>query len=201
MSLTLLTGGVRSGKSRWAEHLLRERADVTYVATALPPEAPDPEWQRRVAAHRSRRPAEWRTVETLDLLPLLLDEGGPLLVECLGTWLTGIVDDAGAWEDLHLAGEVVRERGAGLVAALSRTRRDVVIVSNEVGLSLVPPTPSGRFFQEQLGRLTEQVADVAHRVALVVAGRLLDLSQAERLPVLAPLPTPQAGAASSPPAR
>ncbi len=181
MAVTLVSGGVRSGKSRHAEALLRDRADVTYVACGRGADPADPEWQARLTAHRLQRPTAWTTVETRDLAPLLGMPGGPLLVECLGTWLTGIVDDAGLWEDLCAASEFVAERTAELVRSLSGSGREVVLVTNEVGLSLVPLTPAGRFFQDELGRLNAAVADHADHVHLVVAGRVLDLSAAPRV--------------------
>ncbi len=109
---------------------------------------------------------------------LVLD---PLLVECLGTWLTGIIDDVGLWEDLSAARELVTARAAELVRSLSGSGREIVIVTNEVGWSLVPLTPVGRFFQDELGRLNAAVADGADHVHLVVAGRVLDLSAAPRV--------------------
>lgn len=174
MSVTLVTGGVRSGKSRYAEALLAGDAHVTYVATGARGTL-DPEWAARVAAHRARRPTSWTTVETLEVAGVLEASGGPVLVDCLGTWLTGVVDRADLWEDLAGARTLVREAGAALADALGRTARHTVVVTNEVGLSLVPDVPSGRFFQDELGRLNAAVAAVAGRVVLMVAGRALQL--------------------------
>ena len=171
----MVTGGVRSGKSRHAEALLADRADVTYVATGQPADADDAEWAQRVARHQNARPCTWTTVETLELTPLLGMPGGPLLVECLGTWLTGLVDRAGLWDDLSAAAVLVQDEGEALVDALVRTSREVVLVTNEVGWSLVPLTPSGRFFTDALGRLNVAVAAVADHAVLVVLGRALSL--------------------------
>ena len=171
MAITVVTGGVRSGKSRHAESLLAGRTDVTYVATGAPGDG-DPE---RVARHQAARPASWTTVETLDLVSLLGMPGGPLLVECLGTWLTGLIDRAGLWEDLTAAGDLVAAQSTALVTALQAPPRDVVLVTNEVGWSLIPLTPSGRFFQDSLGRLNAAVAGVADHVVLVVMGHALTL--------------------------
>ncbi len=175
MSVTVVTGGVRSGKSRHAEALLAERDDVTYIATGQPADADDAEWRERVARHQAARPATWTTVETLDLVPLLGMPGGPLLVECLGTWVTGLVDRADLWDDLPGAAALVEAEGAALAEALTRTSRDVVLVTNEVGWSLVPLTPSGRFFTDALGRVNTAVAGVADHAVLVVLGRALTL--------------------------
>ena len=81
----------------------------------------------------------------------------PVLVDCLGTWLTGVVDEAG-WDDLDAARAIVRDRAAGLVESLCAATVPVVVVTNEVGWSLVPTTASGRFFQDELGRLNALVA-------------------------------------------
>ncbi|NUR81503.1 MAG: bifunctional adenosylcobinamide kinase/adenosylcobinamide-phosphate guanylyltransferase [Dermatophilaceae bacterium] len=178
---TLVTGPVRSGKSRHAEDLLWQSESVTYVATGTVATPDDPEWSRRVADHQSRRPASWRTVETADVAAVVEAAREPVLVDCLGTWLTALVDEAG-WDDLVAAAELVRAAGHRLVESLGVATVPVVVVTNEVGWSLVPTTPSGRFFQDELGRLNARVASVAARVHLVVAGRVLDLSDAPVVP-------------------
>ncbi|GAA4580788.1 bifunctional adenosylcobinamide kinase/adenosylcobinamide-phosphate guanylyltransferase [Planotetraspora phitsanulokensis] len=93
---TLLLGGSRSGKSAEAELRVAADPDVTYVATG-PSVGDDPSWLARVQAHRDRRPAHWRTVETTDLAPLLLNPPGTLLIDGLGTWLAAVFDEYGAW--------------------------------------------------------------------------------------------------------
>ena len=181
--MTLVLGGVRSGKSRYAEELLSHRLDVTYVAAGARRAdlMIDPEWADRVRAHQESRPASWRTVESTDLAGLLRAQGGPLLIDCLGTWLTALVDRSEGWDDLGRAADLVKGEVTTLIRALQDTTRRVVIVSNEVGSSLVPLTPSGRFFQDELGWLNAAVADIADQVALVVAGRVLDLTDAPRV--------------------
>lgn len=178
---TLVTGPVRSGKSRHAEDLVADHDDVTYVATGRRADASDPEWSRRVEDHRTRRPATWRTVETTDVVRVLDAATGPVLVDCLGTWLTALVDAAG-WDDLAAAADAVRREGDRLVESLCTATVPVVIVTNEVGWSLVATTASGRLFQDELGRLNALVAAVAARVHLVVAGRVVDLSDAPVVP-------------------
>lgn len=187
---TLVTGPVRSGKSRHAEALLADRSDVTYVATGQPlppagaPGSLDPgdvEWRRRVKGHRDRRPSSWLTVETTEVARALDAATGPVLVDCLGTWLTAVVDATG-WDDLEAAASAARRETDRLVESLCRTNVPVVVVTNEVGWSLVPTTASGRLFQDELGRLNARVASVARHVHLVVAGRVLDLSDAPVVP-------------------
>jgi adenosylcobinamide kinase/adenosylcobinamide-phosphate guanylyltransferase len=184
MAVTLVTGGVRSGKSRYAEHLMRDAPQVTVVATGAPPGLADAEWAARVSRHRHDRPEHWETLETLELVAIL-DRGGPaVIVDCLGAWVARLVDEAGLWHDLPAASELVASHRDALVDALSRTGRDVVLVTNEVGLGLLGDAPSGRFFQDELGRLNAAVADVANHVRLVVAGRVIDLDRAPAVPHL-----------------
>ena len=140
---TLVTGPVRSGKSRHAEDLLWQSEAVTYVATGRRATPDDPEWTRRVADHRTRRPASWRTLETTDVAAAVDAATGPVLVDCLGTWLTALVDETG-WDDLVAAADVVRAAGERLIGSLCAAAVPVVVVTNEVGWSLVPTTASGR---------------------------------------------------------
>ncbi|WP_147064343.1 bifunctional adenosylcobinamide kinase/adenosylcobinamide-phosphate guanylyltransferase [Terrabacter aerolatus] len=174
---TLVTGPIRSGKSRHAEDLLSAHPDVTYVATGRRSDPADPEWSRRVAGHVDRRPETWRTLETTDVATAVDRATGPLLVDCLGTWLTAVVDGTG-WDDLDAASATVRREVDRLVESLCAATSPVVVVTNEVGWSLVATTASGRLFQDELGRLNALVSRVADRVHLVVAGRVLDLGDA-----------------------
>ncbi|XRQ03011.1 bifunctional adenosylcobinamide kinase/adenosylcobinamide-phosphate guanylyltransferase [Actinomadura welshii] len=166
---TLLLGGTRSGKSAEAELRLAACPEVRYVATG--PAGGDPEWRERVAAHRSRRPAWWETAETTDLAGVLASATGAVLVDGIGTWLAAAMDDTAAWDDPSR----VRPRLDELVAAWRGTRARVVAVSEEVGLSLVPVTPSGRAFGDVLGRLNQRLAAESEEAALVVAGRVMEL--------------------------
>jgi adenosylcobinamide kinase / adenosylcobinamide-phosphate guanylyltransferase len=174
---TLVLGGARSGKSVEAERRLAAFPGVLYVATGGSRDG-DAEWAARVAAHRERRPASWRTAETCDLVPLLAADGPPLLVDCLSLWLTAVMDECGAWDEQAWAarGERrLRERVGELVAAWRATSRTVVAVSNEVGSGVVPATASGRRFRDELGRLNAAVAGECEHVLLVVAGQALPL--------------------------
>jgi adenosylcobinamide kinase/adenosylcobinamide-phosphate guanylyltransferase len=174
---TLVLGGARSGKSVEAERRLEAFPDVLYVATGGSRNG-DTEWSARVAAHRDRRPGSWRTVETCDLVPLLEEEGPPLLIDCLSLWLTDAMDAAGAWDDAVWAegGEkALRERVRELTEAVRSTRRTVVAVSNEVGSGIVPSTASGRRYRDELGRLNAGFADECEHVLLVVAGQAVVL--------------------------
>ncbi len=159
--LTLILGGARSGKSRFAEALVEDAArSGTYCATAEPGDA---EMTERIAAHRARRGAFWHTVEA----PLAVaariaaaTPGRPLLVDCLTLWLS----------NLMLADAPIDEEFATLRAALSAAAGPVVLVANEVGLGVVPETPLGRHFRDAAGRLNQEIAVLADRVVFVAAG-------------------------------
>ncbi|MDT3723411.1 bifunctional adenosylcobinamide kinase/adenosylcobinamide-phosphate guanylyltransferase [Streptomyces sp. DSM 41972] len=174
---TLVLGGARSGKSVEAERRLESFPEVLYVATGGSRNG-DTEWAARVSAHQERRPGSWRTVETCDLVPLLKDDGPPLLVDCLSLWLTDAMDAVGAWDDAEWAdgGErALRDRVRALADAVRETRRTVVAVSNEVGSGIVPATASGRRYRDELGRLNAAFAAECEQVLLVVAGQALVL--------------------------
>jgi adenosylcobinamide kinase / adenosylcobinamide-phosphate guanylyltransferase len=147
-------------------------APVRYAATARR-HPDDAEWEARIAVHRDRRPAGWTTFEEPDL-PALLRAPGPLLVDDLATWLTGVLDDAGAWEQPSTPAAVGR-RTSELVDAVATCRADVVLVSAEVGLGVVPATRAGRLFRDELGALNAALATVCDEVVLLVAGLPLRL--------------------------
>jgi adenosylcobinamide kinase / adenosylcobinamide-phosphate guanylyltransferase len=169
---TLVLGGARSGKSAHAEGLLT--ADrVTYVATARR-DPGDPEWQARIAAHVARRPATWETVELAgpEDLPELLEKASPdappILVDDVATWLTTLLDDTDAWDGGSLA--PAQASCARLASAVAACPAKLVLVSAEVGLGIVPATPGGRLFRDQLGTLNATLATRCEEVLLLVAG-------------------------------
>jgi adenosylcobinamide kinase/adenosylcobinamide-phosphate guanylyltransferase len=145
---------------------------VRYAATARR-HPDDAEWEARIAVHRHRRPAGWTTLEEPDL-PALLRAPGPLLVDDLATWLTGVLDDADAWERPSTPIAVGR-RTSELVDAVATSRADVVLVSAEVGLGVVPATRAGRLFRDELGALNAALAAVCDDVVLLMAGLPLRL--------------------------
>lgn len=170
----LVTGGVRSGKSAHAESLFPASAPVTYVAAG--PTYDDADWAARVARHRERRPTWWTTVETTDVAMAIDEAPASVLVDCLGTWLTAVIDQAGLWE--APVGEVedaVLSPLAEIVDAVAAAPRRVVLVTNEVGLGVVPDHRSGRVFRDLLGTVNQRVATACDEVHLVVAGRVLVL--------------------------
>lgn len=175
----LVTGGARSGKSTEAELRLLAEPEVVYAAAGEPadPEK-DPEWAERVARHTERRPRWWRTEETTDLAGLLGRERGAVLIDCLGTWLTRVMDEHGVWGEFPPPGaeERVESEVRALLEAWRTTRAYAVAVTNEVGSGVVPATRAGRLFRDHLGRLNQWMAAGSEEVVLVAAGRVLDLS-------------------------
>ncbi|HEX6470300.1 MAG TPA: bifunctional adenosylcobinamide kinase/adenosylcobinamide-phosphate guanylyltransferase [Streptosporangiaceae bacterium] len=167
----LVLGGARSGKSEEAELRVAAHPGVTYVATGPDPAGGDVEWAARVAAHRDRRPSWWTTLETLDLAGVLRTARDAVLIDGIGTWLAGVLDEADAWSDP----DALRPRLDELVAAWRATGAHVVAVADEVGLSVVPATPAGRAFRDLLGELNRRLAAESEEAVLVVAGRAVEL--------------------------
>ena len=170
--VSLVLGGARSGKSTYAERLVTRSLHgaapqvAVYIATA---QAGDVEMATRIMAHRARRGANWTTLEE----PLKLDaalasaagQGRPVLVDCLTLWLSNVM----------LGGGDVDQAADDLVRALEGVAVPVVLVSNEVGLGVVPDTPLGRAFRDAQGRLNMRMAERADRVVLMTAGLPLTL--------------------------
>ncbi|MEA1086054.1 MAG: bifunctional adenosylcobinamide kinase/adenosylcobinamide-phosphate guanylyltransferase [Sphingomonas sp.] len=162
---TLFLGGARSGKSRLAQAAAERCAGpLHYLATA---EAWDGEMTDRIARHRADRDARWTTVEC----PLALPEAiggigtGAILIDCLTLWLTNVM----------LGDHDVAARSDALLAALAATPLPLFVVSNEVGLGIVPDHPLGRAFRDAAGRLNQQVAAAMREVYFVAAGMVLPL--------------------------
>ena len=158
--LTLVLGGARSGKSRYAEQLVEtQRPPWIYVATA---EAYDDEMRERIALHRTRRPAGWETREAPLALAAAIRQhaGQPVLVDCLTLWLTNTM----------LADGDVEAAMDDLMAAAGETPGPLVLVSNEVGFGIVPDNALARRFRDHAGVLHQRLAAQADRVVLMVAG-------------------------------
>lgn len=167
----LVLGGIRSGKSHWAETDIAAggpRCGVRYVATGRTG-SDDADWCRRVEAHRRRRPAHWSTVETADVASALrADTRTATLVDDIGGWLTAAMDRRGAW-----TGGSVRADVDELCTAVTGFDGKLSLVSPEVGLTVVPATAGGRLFADELGTLNQRLAALCDRVVLVVAGQAL----------------------------
>jgi adenosylcobinamide kinase / adenosylcobinamide-phosphate guanylyltransferase len=170
---TFVLGGARSGKSAHAEQLAAASGlPVSYLATAASPgqagAAEDSEFAERIAVHRARRPVHWRTIETgIDLAGALVQGGEDcVLVDCLTLWLTALFFSAesdGPRADW-------RERIAAFDEALGASSSRVIIVSNEIGLGVVPMGAQTRLFVDELGRLNQRIAARCEEVVMMVAG-------------------------------
>jgi adenosylcobinamide kinase/adenosylcobinamide-phosphate guanylyltransferase len=190
--IVLVTGGARSGKSRFAEGLAKQHGGaVVYIATA---EASDSEMEARIAKHQAQRPLEWNTIETpLDLqaaLHAVPPDTRSVLVECLVLWTSNhllTLDDPGSdswWVQVEALESTLLTELQAILDRAQGAGWDLILVTNEVGWSLHPHTALGRAFQDMLGRLNQQVAARADAVYLVVAGLAVDLKQLAAKPVL-----------------
>jgi adenosylcobinamide kinase / adenosylcobinamide-phosphate guanylyltransferase len=164
-SITLVLGGARSGKSRFAQKLAARHSPVAFVATA---QAIDEEMRRKIGRHQADRPAEWVTIEEpLEVESVLADRARRfqiLIVDCLTLYTSNLMT-----AEKHDPGAVLR-RADRLCAALHSSETSVVLVSNEVGSSVVPAYPSGRMFRDLLGEINQRVAAASDNVVLMVAG-------------------------------
>jgi adenosylcobinamide kinase / adenosylcobinamide-phosphate guanylyltransferase len=172
----LVLGGVRSGKSRWAETAIAESLGaedpVHYLATGKTGDF-DPVWQERVAQHRDRRPSHWTTVETNDVASeLRRHPDAPTLVDDIGSWLTATLDQHRAWDGGSISTDL-----DDFTAAVRDFGSPLVMVSPEVGLTVHATTASARRFTDELGLLNQQLAALCERVVLVVAGQPLTIKQ------------------------
>jgi adenosylcobinamide kinase / adenosylcobinamide-phosphate guanylyltransferase len=159
---SLVLGGARSGKSRFAENLiLNSGRKPVYIATGR---AMDEEMSERISIHRDRRGKNWETVEEplalADALLQIAHPGRAILVDCLTLWVT----------NLMMAGANIDTECEGLIAALNDIHVPVVLVSNEVGLGIVPDTKMGREFRDLAGNVNQRVANASRNVWFVAAG-------------------------------
>ncbi len=166
--LTLVLGGVRAGKSRYAQELAREGDRVLFVATA---EAGDEEMSSRIAAHRAERPRGWATLEEpVDLVTALaprLPDFDTVLIDCLTLWVSNLLlqdpDDGEVQAD-------IQTRARRLVDLFEQSNSAWIVVSNEVGLGVIPATRLGRDYADALGRVNQQFAAAADEVTVMFAG-------------------------------
>lgn len=181
--LILVLGGARSGKSAFAERLLATKGGrILYVATA---EAGDGEMEERIRRHRQRRPPSWGTVEApLDPVAAL-DAAGTawdgVLLDSVSLWLSNIVANAPSAEAAARAEREARDAVAGLVAWQRGSAVDLVAVSDEVGMGIVPAFPLGRYYRDVLGQANQMLAAEADQVYLVVAGLPVPLKGTDAL--------------------
>ncbi len=172
--LTLIIGGARSGKSAFAEKLVAGHERVLFVATA---EALDEEMRQRIENHKRNRPDTWHTLEEPRDIVTALESVPPhdvLLLDCLTLWVSNLLLDMedGTDAEQHIAAGAER-----LLAAYESSNAEWIIVTNEVGQGVVPPTVLGRAFQDALGRVNQLFAARADRVFQMTAGLAVDLTR------------------------
>ncbi|MEI4488304.1 bifunctional adenosylcobinamide kinase/adenosylcobinamide-phosphate guanylyltransferase [Frigidibacter sp. MR17.14] len=163
MTVILITGGARSGKSRHAEARATAFAGAPVYIATCPPAGEDAEMAVRIALHRDRRGPEWRLVEEPLALAAALqasDGAGPRLVDCLTLWLSNLMFGHRDW----------RAEAEALLPVLAAQAAPVVLVTNEVGLGIVPDNALSRAFRDAQGTLNQMIARVADEVDFVVAG-------------------------------
>ena len=171
VGVALILGGVRSGKSRYAQQLAEPFARVTFIATAQ--SRGDEEMHRKIERHRAERPAHWLTIEEPVKLAAAIeaasDASGAIVVDCLTLFTANLLEDEPAAE----------QRIASLLHALASPRCSIFLVSNEVGSGVVPAYASGRRFRDLLGEINQRVAAIASTVTLMIAGLPLQLKGAK----------------------
>jgi adenosylcobinamide kinase/adenosylcobinamide-phosphate guanylyltransferase len=175
--ITFITGGARSGKSSFAESLLRGKDDVLYIATALPF---DGEMEERIKIHKKERNSNWKTVEVYrNLERVIRDEAsgrGHILLDCLTIMVSNLmVINNINWEkaDNKTVSEtekMIEAEVKMLMEGANNFGGESLIVSNEIGMGVVPPTPLGRHFRDMAGRANQYVASMADEVYLLVSG-------------------------------
>jgi adenosylcobinamide kinase / adenosylcobinamide-phosphate guanylyltransferase len=170
--LTLILGGARSGKSSFAQKRAAERAGaVLYVATAT---AGDEEMAARIAAHRAERPAQWRTLEAStqvgDAIRAAAGQPEVILIDCLTLLANNVIGALPETAAADVAEAALAAEVEQMLAAYRASTAEWIVVSNEVGLGLVPPYPLGRIYRDALGRANQRLAVEADEVLFMVAG-------------------------------
>ena len=185
--IVLVTGGARSGKSAFAEEQLADRERVCYIATGLP-RGEDPEWQERIRLHQERRPASWTTQEQYaGLADWLREQSHPVYLLDCATLLTSnrlfdliaqhFPDKLELTEEQFLSRQeqsfllqLLEEEWQELLSTIRQTNAECWIVTDEVGLGIVPETRLGRFFRDVQGKINQQIAKEASEAYLVICG-------------------------------
>lgn len=178
-SFTLILGGARSGKSTYAQHVAETSGQpVTFVATAV---AFDQEMTDRIAVHRAERPADWRTIEAPSAVGRAIQAADPaemVLLDCLTLLVNNVILDLPEPLDASMAQAAIDAEVDELIAAHIQGQADWIVVSNEVGLGLVPGYPLGRVYRDVLGRANQRLATYASKVIFMVAGLPLTVKPA-----------------------
>ena len=168
-NLILVSGGCKSGKSRWAEYLISEEPNVLYIATGLH-DYNDTEWEERIKEHKRRRPNHWKVIEIKGELTELINQNKEeiLLIDSLGGFVTA---------NLDMHEKDWKEHINQLIEALINHEKTVIIVSEQTGWGVVPETKIGNTFRDRLCRLSEEIEVICKYSWLVIQGRAIDLKQ------------------------
>lgn len=178
--IILVTGGSRSGKSTFAEKLLEDKDDVLYIATAI---VTDKEMEKRVQKHKERRNVKWGTYEGYKELDKVLktDCHKYIMLECIGTMVTNLMFDKNydfdtmSQEDIKKLSNHIKLEVEKIILAAKENNKELIIVTNEVGWSLVSEHRLGRIFSDTLGNLNQLIASLSDKVYLVACGLPLKL--------------------------
>ncbi|MFC1670403.1 bifunctional adenosylcobinamide kinase/adenosylcobinamide-phosphate guanylyltransferase [Spirochaetota bacterium] len=176
--ITLITGGARSGKSTFAEELLKGKDSVLYIATAM---ASDSEMKERIGRHRSRRNPKWETVEAYkdlgELVKAKCKDRDYILLDCITLLVTNlmILENDVNWDNidsklLNKIEEGIKDEVDNFLDALNDFEGEAIIVTNELGMGIVPEYPLPRYYRDIAGKINQQIARVAHEVYLTVSG-------------------------------
>lgn len=197
-TLTLILGGSRSGKSAFAQGLAGSAKSVLFVATA---EALDADMAARIQAHQRSRPVGWTTLEEPRELAAAIPKAAPghdlVVIDCLTLWVSNLLLSGGEGDGrvsdspLQDMEHTILARAQGIIEAYQKGPASWVVVSNEVGLGIVPPTALGREYRDALGRVNQAFAAAASQVYLLVAGLAVDLTAAAARPWRAVIDQPR----------
>ncbi len=184
--LIFILGGARSGKSAFAERLAQQAGRVLFVATA---QAQDDDMRRRIGVHRAKRPPEWSTLEEphdlASAIPSALEGHDTCLLDCLTLWISNLL--LAKEGNLHAEAEILEEVHR-LLDVYDSSHATWIVVSNEVGLGVVPATRLGSRYRDVLGRVNQAVASRADKVYLMVAGLALEMKSLGAVPFVMPEP-------------
>ena len=165
--ITFITGGTKSGKSQFAEHLAKEEKKLSYVALSIN-NTDDKEWQEKINLHQKRRPKNWRLIETSDLLNTLNKEEGPLLIDSIGGFVM---------ESIERGNKEWATKMYSLIGLLKKRRSITFIVGEQVGWSLVSEYKIGNTYIERIGELQKQITKISKNNWLAINGRAIKIDE------------------------
>ena len=165
--IVLITGGTKSGKSEFAEHLAKKIKILSYVALSEN-RIDDKEWQEKINLHRKRRPKEWKLIETTNLLSILRKEKGPLLIDSIGGFVM---------ESIERENKEWSTKMQSLITLLTKRRSVTFIVGEQVGWSLVSEYKIGNTYIERIGELQKRITRISNDNWLAINGRAIKIDE------------------------